>query len=156
MENTANVTIGESFSQTITIPITKAKKLPKIKMEHSHSIINLNVTQKREGEYFDQALYNKNVFDLVDIHPNLTYSTKTSKFINIFPNIEITISQITNHIKYVHSKNSHEHFTNDKFNHHVYKMQFNKTKQSIPIEYHIQPNKVEKHAKIYEHVHKSI
>jgi len=63
-------------------------------------------------------------FDLLDVYPNLTCSTKTFKFINIFPNIERTISQITNHIKYMHSKKSNEHLTNDKFNHHMYKMQF--------------------------------
>jgi hypothetical protein len=48
MENIANVPIGENFSPTITIPIAKAKQIPNIKMEHSHSIINFNVTQKRE------------------------------------------------------------------------------------------------------------
>ncbi len=114
----------EIFSPTITIPIAKAKQILNIQMEHSHSIINFNVTQKRKRECFDWAPYNNSVFDLLDIYPNLTYSTKTSKFINIIPNIKRTISQITNHIKYMHSKKSHEHLTNDKFNHHIYKMHF--------------------------------
>jgi hypothetical protein len=53
MENTTNVPIGENLFSTITIPIAKAKQIPNIKMEHSHSIINFNITQKRKGEYFD-------------------------------------------------------------------------------------------------------
>jgi hypothetical protein len=73
MENIANVPIGEIFFPTITIPITKAKQFFNIQMEHSHLIINFNVTQKRKKEYFDWAPYNNNVFDLLDIYPNLTY-----------------------------------------------------------------------------------
>jgi hypothetical protein len=73
MENIANVPIGEIFFPTITIPIAKAKQILNIQMEHSHSIINFNVTQKRKREYFDWAPYNNKVFDLLDIYPNLTY-----------------------------------------------------------------------------------
>jgi hypothetical protein len=31
----------------------------------------------------------------------------------------------------MHSKKSHEHFTNDKFNHHIYKMQLKKKKNKF-------------------------
>jgi hypothetical protein len=48
------------------------------------------------------ALYDKNIFELLEVCPNLTYYTKTSKFINMFPNIKKTISQIMNHMKYIH------------------------------------------------------
>jgi len=85
----------EFFSPTITIPIAKAKQILNIQMEHSHSIINFNVTQKRKREYFDWAPYNNNVFYLLDIYPNLTYFTKMSKLIIIFPNIKRT--NITNY-----------------------------------------------------------
>jgi hypothetical protein len=53
------------------------------------------------------ALYDNNVFNLLDI-------AKTSKLIDIFPNIERTRSKIESKIKYMHSTKSHEHFTNEK------------------------------------------
>jgi hypothetical protein len=63
----------------------KDEQIPNIQMEHSHSIINLNVTPKKKS--FDWALYDNNVFNLLDI-------TKTSKLIDIVPNIERIRSQI--------------------------------------------------------------
>jgi hypothetical protein len=55
-------------------------------MEHSHVIIEFNVTKKK----IDLALYDNNISELLEVCPNLTYYTKTSKFINMFPNIKRT------------------------------------------------------------------
>jgi ABC-type molybdate transport system ATPase subunit len=70
-------------------------------MEHSHLIVDSNVTQKIEREYFDWAFYDNNIFELLEVCSNLTYYAKTSKFINMFPNIKRTRSQIMNHIIYI-------------------------------------------------------
>jgi hypothetical protein len=72
-------------------------------MKHSHLIVELNVTQKIKREYFDWAFYNNNILKLLEVCSNLTYYAKTFKFINMFPNIKITISQIMNHMKYTHT-----------------------------------------------------
>ncbi len=73
-------------------------------MEHSHLIVEPNVTQKRKKEYFDWAFYDNNIFKLLAVCPNLTYYTKIFKFINMFLNIKITRSQIMNHMKYIDKK----------------------------------------------------
>ncbi len=83
-------------------------------MEHSHLIIELNVTQKIEREYFNQALSDNNIFELFKVFPNLTYYAKTFEFINMFSNIKKTSSQIMNHMKYIYAKKSQESFINDK------------------------------------------
>jgi hypothetical protein len=48
MEDNANVHIGEILLLSIVIPITKVNFFSNIQMEHSHSIIKLNITQKRK------------------------------------------------------------------------------------------------------------
>jgi hypothetical protein len=47
---------------------------------------------------------------------NLFYYAITSKFINMFPNIKRTRSQIMNHMKYIYTQKSQEYYINDKFN----------------------------------------
>jgi hypothetical protein len=42
-------------------------------MEQSHLIVEPNVTQKRKRKYFDWALYGNNIFELLEVCPNLTY-----------------------------------------------------------------------------------
>jgi hypothetical protein len=61
-------------------------------MEHSHLIVEPNVTQKRKGEYFDWALYDNNISKLLEVCPNLIYYPKTFKFIKMLPNIKKTRS----------------------------------------------------------------
>ncbi len=53
-------------------------------MEHYDLIIEPNVTQKIKREYFDWAFYDNNIFELLEVCPNLTYYAKTFKFINMF------------------------------------------------------------------------
>ncbi len=79
-------------------------------MEHSHLIVESNVTQI----YIYWAFHDKNISKLLEVCPNLTYYAKASKFINMFPNIKIIISQIMNHMKYTYTKKSQEIFINDK------------------------------------------
>ncbi len=69
MKNNACVFIGEILFTSIIIPIMKAKRNPKIQIEHSHSIVDSNVTQKNNRKYFDLAFDDNNVFDLLDIYP---------------------------------------------------------------------------------------
>jgi hypothetical protein len=83
-------------------------------MEHSHLIVEPNVTQIFYL-FFDWALYDNNIFELLEVCSNLTYYVKTSKFINMFPNIKKTKSQIMNHMKSIYTKKSKEFFINDKF-----------------------------------------
>jgi len=45
-------------------------------MEHSHLIVEPNVTQKNIYIYFDWASYNNNIFELLEVCPNLTYYAK--------------------------------------------------------------------------------
>jgi len=82
-------------------------------MEHSHLIVEPNVTQKIYIYiyiYFDWALYDNNIFELLEVCSNLIYYTKTFKSINMFPNIKGSKSQIMNHMKYISQKS----FINDK------------------------------------------
>jgi hypothetical protein len=53
--------------------------------------------KKKKMRYFDWALYDNNIYELLEVCPNLTYYAETSKFINMFPNIKRTKSQIMNH-----------------------------------------------------------
>ncbi len=70
-------------------------------MEHfKNLIVDFNITHIRKSEYFDQAFYDDNIFELLDVYPNLTYFNKTSKFINMFSNIKKTIS----HEIYIYKK----------------------------------------------------
>lgn len=50
---------------SIAIPIAKTKQIPNIQMEHSSSIIYLKITKQKNK--IDKALYDNNVFDLLDI-----------------------------------------------------------------------------------------
>jgi hypothetical protein len=72
-------------------------------MEHSHLIVEPNVTHKRKREYFDWALYDNNIFELLEVCSNLTYYAKTFKSINMFPNIKRIKSQIMNHMEYIYN-----------------------------------------------------
>jgi len=75
----------------------------KVQMENfQYLIVDPNITHKIKKEYFDWALYDNNIFELLNVCPNLTYFLKTSKFINIFPNIKRTKSEIMNHMKYIY------------------------------------------------------
>ncbi len=71
-------------------------------MEHSHLIVEPNVTQKYI--YIDWALYDNNIYEVLEVCSNLIYHAKTFKLINMFPNIKRIISQIMNHIKYIYTK----------------------------------------------------
>jgi hypothetical protein len=42
-------------------------------------IVNPNTTHKRSREYFDRALYDYNISELLDVYLNLTYSKKKIK-----------------------------------------------------------------------------
>jgi len=80
-------------------------------MEHSHLIVEPNVTQKRKRKYFDWALYDNNISELLKVCPNLTYYAKTYKFFNMFPNIKRTRSQIMNHMKYIYILKNHKNIS---------------------------------------------
>ncbi len=70
-------------------------------MEHfKNLIIDFNITHIRKNEYFDQAFYDDNIFELLDVYPTLTYFNRTSKKFNMFSNIKKTIS----HEIYIHKK----------------------------------------------------
>jgi hypothetical protein len=60
-------------------------------MEHSHLIVEPNITQKKKKEYFDWVFYDNNISKLWEVCPNLTYYAKTSKFtiISFISNISI-------------------------------------------------------------------
>ncbi len=82
---------------------TKVQKIPKVQVEHFQVlIINPNTTHKRSRKYFDWALYDYNIFELLDFYLNRTYFEKTSKFINMFPNIKRTRLQIMNQMIYIY------------------------------------------------------
>jgi hypothetical protein len=84
-------------------------------MEHYYLIVEPNVTLYIYIYiYIDWALYDNNIFELLEVCPNLTDYAKTFMFINMFPNIKRTRSQIMNHMKYIYTKKSQEHFINDK------------------------------------------
>jgi hypothetical protein len=102
------------FNPFTSIPLIKVLKNHEIQMEHFHFIVEPNVTQEIKRKYFDWALYDNNISKLLEVCPNLTYYTKTSKFITMFPNIKKTKSQIMNHMKCIYTKKSQEIFINDK------------------------------------------
>jgi len=82
---------------------TKVQKILKVQMEHFQDlIVDPNITHKRKKEYFNWALYDNNIFELLNVCPNFTYSIKKIKIINMFPNIKRTISQIMNHMMYIY------------------------------------------------------
>jgi hypothetical protein len=84
-EKNTNVRVNEILFNLFTlVPLIKALKNLKIQMEHSHLIIEYNVTQKRKKENFDSALYDNDIYELLEVCPNLIYYTKTFKFINMF------------------------------------------------------------------------
>jgi hypothetical protein len=66
-------------------------------MEDSQNlIVDLNITHERKIEYLDWALYDNNIFELLDVCPkSYLYSKKALKFINMFPNIKK--NKIANH-----------------------------------------------------------
>jgi hypothetical protein len=70
------------------------------------------MSHKRKN--FDCAIYYNNIFDLLKNCPNLTYFTKSIKVIEMFPNIQITRSQIMHYMKYIYTRKPHESFINDK------------------------------------------
>jgi hypothetical protein len=87
-------------------------------MEHFEDlIIDFNITQKKRK--IDWALYDNNIFELLDVCPIFIYFGKTSKFINMFPNIKRTRSQIMNHMKHIYTKNFYDLPKITKFNHHT-------------------------------------
>ncbi len=45
-------------------------------MEHSHLIVEPNVTQKKIKKIIDWAFYDNNIFKLLEVCPNLTYYAK--------------------------------------------------------------------------------
>jgi hypothetical protein len=79
-------------------------------MEHSHLIVEPNVT-KIKLIFFDWAFYDNNISELLKVYPNLICYTKTSKFINTFPNIKRTKSQIMNHMKYIYILKNHKNLS---------------------------------------------
>jgi hypothetical protein len=68
----------------------KVKQIPKIQIEHSHSIVDFNVTQKNNKEYFDLGLYDNNVFDLLDTYPRTKSNIFYKKIKFMFSNIKRT------------------------------------------------------------------
>jgi hypothetical protein len=82
-------------------------------MEHSHSTIDFNVTKKIYWE-----IYDIDIFNLLKIYQNVTYSIKTSKFNDMFPNIKK--KQIMDHMKYIYILKNHMNLSQmTKFNHHT-------------------------------------
>jgi hypothetical protein len=62
LKNNTNVHVNEIlFNLFTSVSLTKVLKNCKIQMEHSHLIIEPNVTQKRKREYFEWALYDNNI-----------------------------------------------------------------------------------------------
>ncbi len=141
LNNNINFFINEILSNPFTsISLTKVFKNPKIQMEHSHLIVEPNVihTHTHTHTYLfiylfsDWELYDNNIFELLEVCPNLTYYTKTSKFINMFPNIKKTKSQIMNDKKYMYIKKSQESFINDKVQSSYVQCTLEEIKQPIP------------------------
>jgi hypothetical protein len=84
----------------------------------------------------DWAIYDIDIFNLLKIYPNVTYSTKTFKFINTFPNIRN--KQIMNHMNLSQMT---------KFNHHTLNAFFLKIQATNSFKHHVD---------ISEHAHNSI
>jgi hypothetical protein len=73
LKNNTNGHVNEILSNPLTlVPFIKVLKNPKIRMEHSHMVVELNLTQI----FFDWALYNNNIFELSKVCPNLVYYAK--------------------------------------------------------------------------------
>jgi hypothetical protein len=67
LEKYTNVHINKIFSNPFTsVPLIKVLKNPKIQMEHSHLIVELNVAQFY-FIFFDWALYYNNIFELLEL-----------------------------------------------------------------------------------------
>ncbi len=77
------------------------------------------IQHKRKKIKIDWAFYDNNIFELLDVCPNLIYFGKTSKFIDMFPSIKRTRSQIMNHMKHIYTKNLNDLPKIIKFNHHI-------------------------------------
>jgi hypothetical protein len=72
LKNNKNVRVNEILCNLFTsIPLIKALKIPKIQMEHSHLIVEHNVTQTRKIKYFDWAFYDNNISKLLEVCSNL-------------------------------------------------------------------------------------
>jgi hypothetical protein len=68
LKNNTNVCVNEILSNPFTlVPIIKVFKNTKIEMEHSHLIIEPNVTQKNIKN--DWAFYDNNIFELLKVCP---------------------------------------------------------------------------------------
>jgi hypothetical protein len=75
--------MNEILSNPFTsITFTSILKIPKIQMEHSHLIVEPNVTHKRKRKNFDWAIYGNNIFELLKVCSNLTYYAKKKSIIN--------------------------------------------------------------------------
>ncbi len=76
LKNNTNGHVNEIlFNLLILVPFIKVLKNPKIQMEHSHLVVELNQTQFY-FIFFDWAFYNNNIFELLEVCPNLTYYAK--------------------------------------------------------------------------------
>jgi hypothetical protein len=95
----------------VALSNVKVEQICDTQMERSHSIINPNVSK---FFFFDWALYDNNILDLLKSYLNLTYCAKAYKFIDIFPNIQRTRFQIMNNMKYIFIWKPHEFFKNEK------------------------------------------
>jgi hypothetical protein len=92
LKNNTNVHVNEILSNPFTsVSLTKVSENPKIQMEHSNSVVEPNATQIYI--YIDWALYDNNIYEVLEVCSNLTYHTTTFKFINMFLNIK----RITNY-----------------------------------------------------------
>jgi len=94
----------------------------------------------------DWAIYDIDIFNLLKIYPNVTFFTKTFKFINMF--LDIKNKKIMNHMKYIYILENHMNISQmTKFNHHTLNAFFTKLKQPIHVKHHVDIN---------EHAHNSI
>jgi hypothetical protein len=55
------------YNPFTSIPLIKVVKNPKIQMEHSHLIAEPNVTHKKINKKIDWALYDNNIFELLEV-----------------------------------------------------------------------------------------
>jgi len=85
LKNNTNVLVNEILSNLFTlVPLVRVLKNPKIQMEHSDLIVEPNVTPIY---IFYWGFYYNNIFELLEVYPNLTYYAKIYKVINMFANI---------------------------------------------------------------------
>jgi hypothetical protein len=62
-------------SPSTLISKTKVQKIPKVQMEHFQDlIVDPNITQKKKKKKIDWAFFDNNIFELLDVYPNLTHS----------------------------------------------------------------------------------